>query len=253
MACAACHSDEYFSGTSVELNDCAADVTHIRWHQLEMDSSGKDGAMLMSQGLCLGLPAPTTESSAGAQGQRAHVGHPRAGTFLLTSALSLFYLLTTPPLLVSLSLLYLLSSCRYRIRKAIAAIGELQDALMEQLDDHQDVLALAAAVGAPLDPTRSPSNGRRARGAVTRVNEQRMFGEEVYAAGGGRRPDGVATSSSSSAISSSLASLVSSQRPMRSSAASSFSKSGLLSAMGELVGGSYTCGSWVVRGSSAHG
>ena len=69
VACAACHSDEYFSGTSVELNDCAADVTHIRWHQLEMDSSGKDGAMLMSQGLCLGLPAPTTESSAGAQGQ----------------------------------------------------------------------------------------------------------------------------------------------------------------------------------------
>ena len=56
-----------------------------------------------------------------------------------------------------------------------------------------------------------------------------------------------------SAISSSLASLVSSQRPMRSSAASSFSKSGLLSAMGELVGGSYTCGSWVVRGSSTHG
>ena len=46
---------------------------------------------------------------------------------------------------------------------AIAAIGELQDALMEQLDDHQDVLALAAAVGAPLDPARSPSNGGRAR------------------------------------------------------------------------------------------
>ena len=52
---------------------------------------------------------------------------------------------------------------------AIAAIGELQDALMEQLDGHQDVLALAATVGAPLDPTRSPSNGGRARGAVTRV------------------------------------------------------------------------------------
>ena len=43
------------------------------------------------------------------------------------------------------------------------ATDELQDTLMEQLDDHQDVLALAAAVGAPLDPTRSPSNGGRAR------------------------------------------------------------------------------------------
>ena len=70
VACVACHSEEYFAGTSVELTDCAADVTHIRWHQLEMDSSGKGGAMLMSEGLCLGLPAPSiTGSSAGAGGQ----------------------------------------------------------------------------------------------------------------------------------------------------------------------------------------
>ena len=32
------------------------------------------------------------------------------------------------------------------------AIDELQGVLMEQLDDHQDVLALAAAVGAPARP-----------------------------------------------------------------------------------------------------
>ena len=95
---------------------------------------------------------------------------------------------------------------------AIAAIGELQGALVEQLDSHQDVLALAATVGAPLDPTRSPSNGGRARGAVTRVNVQRMFGEEVYAAGGVSRPAGVATSSSSSSSSSSSTSSSSRER-----------------------------------------
>ena len=63
VACAACHSEEYFPKTSVELTDCAADVTHIRWRQLEISGDNSKGsAMLMSGGLCLGLPAPAAES-----------------------------------------------------------------------------------------------------------------------------------------------------------------------------------------------
>lgn len=68
VACAACHSARYFPGTAVELADCAADVTHIRWQQLEISGNSKGTAMLMSEGLCLGLPpthpADSTSSSA---------------------------------------------------------------------------------------------------------------------------------------------------------------------------------------------
>jgi hypothetical protein len=68
VACAACHSAQYFPGTAVELTDCTADVTHIRWHQLEMSGNTKGAAMLMSEGLCLGLPAahPVDSTNTGA-------------------------------------------------------------------------------------------------------------------------------------------------------------------------------------------
>jgi hypothetical protein len=62
VPCAACHSDEYFPGTSVELSDCAAGVTHIRWRWLEISGGDSGAAMLMSEGLCLGLPPAPAES-----------------------------------------------------------------------------------------------------------------------------------------------------------------------------------------------
>ena len=67
VACAACHSEEYFPGTAVELADCAADVTHIRWLQLAVSGGDSKRAMLMSGGLCLGVPAvaPGPVSTAG--------------------------------------------------------------------------------------------------------------------------------------------------------------------------------------------
>jgi len=67
VACAACHSEEYFPGTAVELTDCTADVTHIRWLQLKVSGGDSTRAMLMSGGLCLGVPtaAPGPASTDG--------------------------------------------------------------------------------------------------------------------------------------------------------------------------------------------
>ena len=70
VACSTCHptgtgAQTYFPGTSVELADCSAKVTHIQWLQLEVVGGTKKGAaMLMSDGLCLGLPTEAGSDAA---------------------------------------------------------------------------------------------------------------------------------------------------------------------------------------------
>ena len=64
----------------MELTKCAAadHVTHIRWHQLEFnrggDSNTPKAAMLMSDGLCLGLPPPKTSTPESAAAVAAAAG-----------------------------------------------------------------------------------------------------------------------------------------------------------------------------------
>jgi hypothetical protein len=69
VSCAACHTAEvYYPGTSVELAQCNTNVaaggtTHIQWLKLSVGGGNESGTpntsgMLMSGGLCLGMPTP---------------------------------------------------------------------------------------------------------------------------------------------------------------------------------------------------
>lgn len=65
VACVACHptatgGQTYYAGTSVEMTQCHAKVTHLEWLQLEVlgaSTKPKNAAMLMSGGLCLSVPS----------------------------------------------------------------------------------------------------------------------------------------------------------------------------------------------------
>ena len=77
VACAACHptgtgGQTYYPGTSVELVSCEGAATHMQWLRLEVLGGGTKGAvMLMSDGLCLSLPA-AGNGDAGSPGGTGH-------------------------------------------------------------------------------------------------------------------------------------------------------------------------------------
>jgi hypothetical protein len=81
VACAACHptaagGQTYYAGTSVEMKDCDAKVTHLEWLQLAVRGASaepKNAAMLMSGGLCLSVDQTATSMRAAAREQEAAV------------------------------------------------------------------------------------------------------------------------------------------------------------------------------------
>ena len=88
VACAACHptaaeGQTYYAGTSVEMTQCNAKVTHLQWLQLAVRGASaepKNAAMLMSGGLCLSAPKASPMHAAGEEEGTGRSGD--AGAFV---------------------------------------------------------------------------------------------------------------------------------------------------------------------------